>query len=80
MPANAALVYGFVMKIASFDLLPTDTFYDTYFRFSEKDSGPVNSNFESLGYESLYFLRNMGTLTLSLLSIPFLIAVQLIFK
>ena len=58
MPANAALVYGFVMKIASFDLLPTDTFYDTYFRFSEKDSGAVNSNFESVFKNKSLFWEN----------------------
>jgi hypothetical protein len=31
LPANAAMFFGFIMTIAAFDILPTDTFYDTYF-------------------------------------------------
>ena len=31
LPANAAMFFGFIMTIAAFDILPTDTFYNNYF-------------------------------------------------
>ena len=80
IPANAGLFYGFIMDVASFDLLPTERFYDTYLSLKDEASNSLNSNFESLGYSSMYFLRNMGTLMLVLLSLPFLVVVQLILK
>ena len=46
MPANAGLFYKFIMEIASFNLLPTDKFYDAYFYLKDFDSGSVNQNFE----------------------------------
>ena len=75
IPANAGLFYGFIMDVASFDLLPTELIYDAYFNLKDEASDSVNSNFESLGYSSMYFLRNMGTLMLVLFSVPFLLTV-----
>ena len=34
---------------------------------------PVNPNFEALGFESIYFVHNIGTLFLTLLMIPVLL-------
>ena len=74
------MFFGFLMNIASFDLLPTDLFYNAYFNLSDLNTVPINSNFESLGYESLYFLRNMGTLMLTFIAIPVFVVVQLLLK
>ena len=68
------------MNIASFDLLPTDMFYDRYTNLKDYDDGPLNLNFESLGYSSVYFLYNMGTLILTFLAVPILIVVSLCLK
>ena len=80
MPANAGLFFGVLMNIASFDLLPTDKFYDAYFDLKEEDDGAVDDNFESIGYGSTLFLYNMGTLMLSLMIIPILIGISLLLK
>jgi hypothetical protein len=49
LPANAAMFYGFIMTIAAFDILPTDTFYDTYFPGMTPTQG-INANFEAIGF------------------------------
>ena len=46
MPANAGIFFGYLMNIASFNLLPTDKFYNAYFDLKAYDNGPLNSNFE----------------------------------
>lgn len=77
MPANAGYFYRFLMNIASFDLLPTDTFYDKYLKLKDNDEGPLSLNFEELGYSSVYFLYNMGTLILGFVSVILLITASI---
>ncbi len=47
LPANAGMVFGFIMNLASFNLLPTDQFYNTYFKMSQDDQGALNNNFNN---------------------------------
>ena len=42
IPANAGMFFGFLMNIASFDLLPTDLFYDAYLNLSDLRTVPIN--------------------------------------
>ncbi len=72
LPANAGIFYKSLMDIASFDLLPTDKFYEKYFEFDD-DFELVDPKFETVGYESQYFMINTGTLLVSLLSISVLV-------
>jgi len=58
-PGNVAFLYSYLLKIASFDFLPTDDIYDWLFEF--KSSEPVTEKFGALGYETKYFVKNMGT-------------------
>jgi len=59
MPGNASIFFSYLFKIFGFDLIPTDGLYDSIFGFEE--SRPVSLNFELIGYESVYFIRNMGS-------------------
>ncbi len=76
LPANAGMVYGFTMNLASFNLLPTDQFYNAYFDISKDDQGALNNNFNDQGYSSTYFLQNMGTLMIVILTTPLLVALH----
>lgn len=78
MPQNVALVFGFIMQIASFDILPTDTFYDQYFDIDETDG--VNQSFDNLGFNSMFFLSNMGSLSIAWFSVPVLILIGVLLK
>ena len=47
------------MDIAAFDFLDS---IDPMSKILElEETGPINNNFEGLGFETLYFLNNMGT-------------------
>ena len=78
LPPNANYFFGFVMTIASFDILPTDSFYNDYFDMTE--SLPISDHFESLGFNSQYFLYNLGSLMIGLLSLPVLAIMVLLMK
>jgi hypothetical protein len=60
------------MNLAAFNLIPTSTFYDTYLPAPPTD-GPMNDNFDALGLGSMYFLKNLGSMILGLLSLPVLV-------
>ena len=62
MPGNASIFFSYLLQIVAFDVIPTDNPYDAIFGFEE--SKPVSTNFELTGYESVYFIRNMGSMYL----------------
>ena len=79
LPANAAMFYGFIMTIAAFDILPTEAFYNTYF----PDMAPtqaINANFEAIGFSSMYFNYNIGSMIISYLALPVLALLAAILK
>ena len=81
LPPDAQIFFGFVMQLAAFNLLPTDLFYDTYFSsMKEAETGPINENFEADGFGSHYFIYNMGTLMVAIMSLPLLVVLNYIFK
>ncbi len=78
IPANAGMFFGFIMNLASFNLLPTDKFYNQYLNMSKDDPGALNSNFEDQGYGSVYLLQNLGTLLVAILTIPLLVGLYFV--
>ena len=56
------------MVIAAFDVIDTGPYIDWLLQLDPV--GPVNSNYESLGFETVYVLHNLGTM---LLIIPYLL-------
>jgi hypothetical protein len=81
LPVNAGIFFGFVMQLAAFNLLPTDLFYNTYFgEMKQAETGPINDNFKADGFGSHYFIYNMGTLMVVILSMPLLVCASYILK
>jgi len=60
LPANAGMFFAQLMTIAAFEVFDTKPYLDRLLRLEPTD--PINSNFESIGLESIYLLHNMGTL------------------
>ena len=79
IPANAGMFFGFIMNLASFNLLPTDEFYNSYMVMSN-DPGALNSNFDDQGYGSVYLLQNLGTLLVAILTIPLFVGLYYVLK
>jgi len=60
LPPNASVFSAEMMKIAAFEIIDTKPYLDGMFGL--EPSEPLNSNFEAIGFESRYFIHNMGTL------------------
>ena len=60
MPGNAAVFFGHIMSIAAFDFIEFgDIIHEA---FSIEATDPINDRFNSVGFESQYFLNNLGTI------------------
>ena len=60
-PANAFMIFEYMIPVATFDFLETDDFYPKIFStLPERD--PFNTQFTRLKYDSMYMIINMGTL------------------
>ncbi len=79
MPPNAGGFFKLIMNLAAFNILPTQTFYDTYLPPPPTD-GPLNDNFNSLGLGSMYFLKNLGSMIIGLVSLPVLFTIVIVLK
>ena len=65
MPANAQMFFSQINKIASFDIIDIDPIINKVLNLNETE--PVNANFEAIGFQSIYFLNNMGSLIIGFL-------------
>jgi hypothetical protein len=70
MPGNAALFFGFLLQIASFDIIPMSNFYDWMFPSKQLTSDVLSPNFAQLGITSTLFLYNLGSLILAFVAVP----------
>ena len=61
LPANAGIFFNQMQQIAAYDFYDTGNFIDSVLGL-ESDGRVLNSNFETLGFESLFVLHNLGTL------------------
>ena len=78
LPANAALFFGFLMQIASFDIIPTDIFYNDVLNWVTTD--PVNENFNSVGFGTTLFIYNIGSMIIFICTYPVLVFVYLVLR
>jgi len=79
MPANAAMFFGFLMQIASFDFIPMDLLYEIIFP-NKIESEPLSANFDQIGLSSKYFLYNLGSMILVFAMIPIKILLYFVLK
>jgi len=63
MPANAEIYFAQIMKIAAFDFANTSPALDFMLGLEESDISP-RTNLQTLGFESILMLHNMGSLLL----------------
>lgn len=66
------------MQIAAFDIVPTDMIYEDFFGFHKPE--PLNDNLEAEGYETTYFIYNVGSIIIPILVFPLLIIVFILLK
>ena len=66
------------MQIVCFDILPTDSTYE--FAFSLEEEKPISINFNALGYETIYFSKNLGSLYIFMHYFPIMAFLCYFFK
>ena len=68
MPANAGIYYNVLMQVAAFEFFDTD---DWYFKLLlGRTSDAISSNFSVIGFDSGWFINNMGSLGLLMVLSP----------
>ena len=74
-PATANMLYKEIVKITTFDILPTDDFYPYLFSFNEDKFKAYNDSFEDFDFGSTIFIMNLGSLffLMSLILIQFIL-------
>ena len=60
MPANAGIYYNVLMQVAAFEFFDTDDFYFKLLLGRESDA--ISNNFSVIGFDSAWFINNMGSL------------------
>lgn len=65
MPANAQTFFNEIFKIAAFDIVEIEPYVN--FMLNLNETGPFNENFDKLGFQSLFFLNNLGPLGIGFL-------------
>ena len=78
IPANVGIFFGYIIAIASFDLIPIDDYIDQYGGLTPVD--PINHNFEAIGFGSLYVLINLGTLLILIFLFPILVLLERVLR
>lgn len=78
MPANAQFLFNQIMYIAAFNYVELDGPINKLLHLNHTE--PLNQNFRKLGFESIYFLNNMGSMLIAFIIYPVLILVLLIMQ
>ena len=60
MPANAQMFFNKINEIASFDIINIEPWINKALNLTETD--PMSDNFAAIGFQSMYFMNNMGSL------------------
>ena len=65
-PANANMLFTKIMEIAAFDIYEVNEPLDKLLNL--EPTPPFNERFDTVGFESIYLLNNLGTLNLAYLA------------
>lgn len=68
LPSNAGAFFAYLMKIASFDIIPTDIIFNGMFGTEPPDA--LNESFDTVGFGTTDFYNNLGSLTFALYAFP----------
>lgn len=71
IPANAQVFFAGLLGFVTFDIIELGPYIRSWLGLVDEEL--VNDNFESLGYESNYFVINMGTLVLAMVYFTFML-------
>ena len=74
LPVNITIVFQIIMSIAAFDIIETQAFYDTFIVLPYTQ--PLSIKFETMGFEQLLIIYNLGSVTLFAIAFFFLMLIM----
>ena len=74
MPANVGVYFNCLMQIAAFDFWETEEFY--YEVLDGYETEPYTRNFGIIGFESMWFINNMGLMGIIILLLPLIFLIR----
>ena len=82
IPANAQIYFGYIFTVIAFDPIEIQDPVENFFNLEQSEDFELEDNFVQLGYESAYFLSNLGSLLLiwsiQIFVIPLLVIIMFI--
>ena len=60
LPGNVQAFFNQIFKIASFDIIEIGPYVNNMLNLNATEA--LNANFDALGFESMFFMNNLGTL------------------
>ena len=78
LPGTLNTFFGYIMRVASFDLLPVDEYLSGKIKMTPRD--PINCAYEAIGFETMYTLMNLGTMLIILMLFPALALIEVSLK
>jgi len=73
-PANAELFFRQLMSVVAFEVYDTGDIVNA--TLSLEEVNPVNENYNTVGFESVYFINNMGTLFIVFMMYPVMMLLE----
>ena len=73
LPANAGFFFKTIMQIAAFEIIEMN---EKYVSLTGESSTALSSNFLLIGFDSMWFINNLSTLGIVLISIPLVYLVR----
>lgn len=64
IPPNAQVFFGYIFEVIAFDPIDIQDSVEQFFNLQQGDEFELEDNFVQLGYESSYFLSNLGSMIL----------------
>jgi len=77
-PANVGVFFSYLLEVIAFDFIDTGDALDWVFGLDPSQA--VNASLETLGFESKYFLQNIGTVLIFFVIYALLIASSKAFR
>ena len=62
VPGAAQGIFGQISELVVFDPIPLEDQIDDLFSLEHREENELDSNFDQLGYETPYFVANLGSL------------------
>jgi len=78
LPANAGIFFRQLMSIAAFEFFEIGEFTNSV--LGMEATSPVDENYNAVGFESVYFINNMGTLFILFLLCPLAMLIEYILR